>query len=96
MNGYLMSKDATTYYLFEIHEKVSNLEFITYVPHMVLPDGDVQSEADSCLLNWYDDGNGEVTEDYGQYTVDFNNDSVGYVTYKKIEKEVWNVLIQHI
>ncbi len=86
----------TKYYLFEIHERVSELEFTTYVPHMALPGEDVQAEADNCLLNWYDDDNGEKTEDYGEYNVDFNNYSVGYITYKEINKEVWDVLAKYI
>ncbi len=86
----------TRYYLFEIHEKVSRLEFTTYVSHVILPGEDVQTKADSCLLNWYGDDNGKKTEDYGEYNVSFNNYSVGYITYKEVNKEDWDVLYKYI
>jgi len=79
------------YFLMCIHEKVSELEFQTYVPWVLYPGKDIKEESESYLLYYYGEGNGTPTTDYGEYSIEFNNYSVGYVTYKTITKEEYDV-----
>lgn len=84
------------YYLFDVHERVSELEFVTHVPFIIDPGKDVEKEADKYLANFYGEGSSDHVDLYGKYDTDFHNYSVGYITYKEITKEDFDVLSRYL
>jgi hypothetical protein len=92
----IMSGENRKYYLFDIHEIICDLEFVTHVPYVINHDEDVHEKACSYLLDWYGEGNGVETDEYGKYTVDFNNGSFGFVSYREIKKEEFDVITKFI
>ena len=86
----------TRYFLITVHEKIGELEFSTLAPIMIQPGEEIEKEADIYLLNFYGEENGEFTTDYGEYNMDFNNDSVGFISYEEISKEDWDVISKYL
>jgi len=87
------------YYIMKVNELVDGLNFVTIVPYSICnicTEPTIQCGAKEYLLNFYGEGNGSETQDRGEYTVEFTNGSIGYITYEQVTKEEFDVVSRFV